>query len=211
MRVSLDKATQAQLLRFAQVRLGLKNIHPKTGADKLVAKIRELYSEDTIEVDAHAPDGGDAGPQAQRGGYVNPPATKRQLDPLKFGYMDPLVGIRIHPQNGKGGNRNVETHLNGVEYFIPRGQDVEIPYRYYKVLTEAVGDVHEGWDDKTNQNSPPRESQSYTYTVNHMPSRAEIESFNEKMEPFLAKQRAQKRSRIMASRRIREERDGIAA
>ena len=203
MRVMIDEATQPQLLRFAQLRLGLKNIKPNTGAEKLAEMVRAHWAEPFIEVDDHAPDGGDAGPQSERGGYKDPPKAK--VDPMRYGVLDPMVGVRIHAEKGKGGDRNVPLHLNGVAYWVPRNKDVEIPLRFFRVLEEAVGEIHEGWDDQAGMNSNPREARSYTYTVTRQPTRMEIAEWEKMMEPHLDRQRKAKMARIRASRRIRDE------
>jgi len=204
--VPIEKASQPQLLWFAQVRLGMKRIQANTGHDKLIAKIREAWTEDFIETDDDMPADGKAGPEKNRGHYgAHPTPSRPKVDPLRFGVLDPLVNIRVHADRHKGGDRPVPCHLNGVEYWIPRNRDVPIPYRYYLVLKEAVGDIHDGWDDKAQRNSDSRETQSYTFTVNKMPSQAEIDAWHKMMEPYLDKQRRQKMARIRATRRLRDE------
>lgn len=203
MQVKINDATRDQLLYFMQVRLSLKNLRPNSGIDTLKAKIKEVWAEDFIEVEDHAPKGGNAGPQKDRGHYAAQPTGK--VDPLRFGILDPMVNIKIHADKAKGGDRNVACHLNGVEYFIPRNRNVDIPYRYFQVLEEAVGDIHDGWDDKQRMNSDSRETQSYTYTVNRRPTDAEIDAWEAKLKPFLDKQRKQKMARINKTRTLRDD------
>lgn len=203
MRVSIADASAPQLLRFLQVRLGQQGLKPNTGRDKLVAKIAELWTEDFIEVEADAPNAGDAGPKKDRPHYGKPPT--KSVDPLRTGVLDPMVTIRIHSDRQRGGDRNVPCHVNGVEYYIPRGKPVQIPYRNFLALEEAVGEIHDGWDDKERRNSDARETQSYTYTVLKTPTETEIEKWKDLMEPYLERQRQQKMRRIVRTRQLREE------
>lgn len=210
--VKIEDATQAQLLWFAQVRLSLKRLNPNTGADKLREKIREVWAENFIETDEVMPKDGNAGPRSERGGYSDETMAKhRQIDPLRFGALDPLVNIRVHSDRQKGGDRPVPAHLNGTEYWVPRNKDVNIPYRYFMVLQEAVGDIHDGWDDEKRRNSEARETQSYTFTVNRKPTQEEIENWERAMKPHLDKQRRQKMARIRKTRAVRDDEASYAA
>ena len=207
MQVKIVDATQGQILRFMQERMGQHGLRPNTRKDNLVKKLAELYSEDFILVDDEDPHAGDAGPKSERPHYANPPKTK--VDMLRFGALDPMVTIKIHADKAKDGGRNVPCHLNGVEYFIPRNKEVKIPYRYFRALEEAVGDIHDGWDDKEKRNSEARETQSYTYTVTRMPSDAEIEAWKKRMEPHLEKQTKNKMRRIIRTRQLREQEEAF--
>lgn len=200
MRIKIEEATREQLLRFVQVRLGLKSTHPHTGKEKLVDIIAKHITDSEIEVDEHAPRGGDAGPQKERGGYAEPP--KGKVDPLRYGVYDPLVNLTINNDRGKGGNRNVPCHLNGVEYFIPRNRAVDVPYRYFNVLQEAEGYVHPGWDDDQRKNAEPTTNKSYSFTVNRMPSQEELQKWRDMMEPHIERQRKAKMARINQTRRV---------
>lgn len=209
--VKIVDATQPQLLWFAQVRLGMKKVLPNTGRDKLVARIQEAWTEDFIETDDHMPADGNAGPASQRGSYGNHTLPgKPKIDPLRFGALDPLVKVQVHADRHKGGDRPVPAHLNGVEYWIPRGVAVDVPLRYFRVLEEGVGDIHDGWDDKIKKNSESRQAQSYTYTVHRQPSAEEIARWEKMMQPYLDRQRKQKMARIHRTR-IRREDEAFAA
>lgn len=208
MQIKIAAASRDQVLNFMQVRLGVHGLRPNTSKDNLIKKLAELYSEDFIVVDEANPNAGDAGPKADRPHYAQPPKSK--VDMLRFGALDPMVTIKIHADKAKDGARNVACHLNGVEYFIPRNKAHQIPYRYYLVLEEAVGDIHDGWSDQDKRNSEPRETQSYTYTVLSMPSDAEIAAWKKQMGPHLDKQMKNKMRRIMRTRQLREGEEAFA-
>ncbi len=205
MKVMIEDATREQLLWFVQVKLGVDKTHPKTGIPKLTKLIKTMWAENYIELDAEHADGGDAGPRAERAHYEEPPVKTRKVDPLKFGAHDPLVKIRIHNSSGKGGSSNVPCHLNGVSFWIPRGKDVEIPYRNFMVLEESISTIHEGWDDDLGRNAEPREASAYTYSVLRRPSEEEIAKWNADLEPYKQEQREAKMRRVNRSRRIRED------
>lgn len=209
MQIKIADATRDQVLNFMQVRMGLHGLRPNTSKDNLVKKLAELYGEDFIVVGDDNPGAGDAGPKSERPHYGQPPKSK--VDMLRFGALDPMVKIKIHADKAKDGARNVACHLNGVEYFIPRNKAVEIPYRYYMALEEAVGDIHDGWDDKEKRNSESRETQSYTYTVLSMPSEAAIAAWKKQMQPHLDKQTKNKMRRIIRTRQLREQEEAFGA
>lgn len=197
-RKPLIECTRDELLYFAQEHLNRRNVQPSTGKEKLIALIKQYWGEPDIEV----PEGvtvGDQGPRKDRAHYGELPA--RKMDPMKFAVDDPRVLITVHKTKEKGGDRNVPCHLNGVSYWIPRGRKVEVPLRFFRVLEEAVGEEHPGWDDDARRNLEPREVQSYTYTIHRMPSDEEIEAWEKRMQPLVEKQSRERMKRIMAQRK----------
>lgn len=202
MRIPIQECTPAQLLHFLQVKIGAKNLQPNGKIEYLRKEVLKYVNDTEIEVDEA---GGDQGPRAVRGGPGVPP--KGKADPLRFAIYDPTVNITLHPMPGKGGNRNLMLGSNGESYFIPRGRAVDIPYRYFLILEEAKGEIHDGWDGNAEglnglkgANAEPRETSSYTYTVNRRPSDEDIERWHETMEPHYEKQRRSKMARIRATR-----------
>ena len=64
-----------------------------------------------------------------------------------------------------GGSDDVQVGVNGSVMLVPRGKDVDIPYRYYEALKNAVADKYEMMPDGKSMNPVPRKVPAYPFQV----------------------------------------------
>ena len=167
--VPWDEATLDELKMFAAQVLGM-SVHPNIGEDKLRGKIRMAYPGESITImvlededdkaaDAPvAPSEGDG--KALRGASAA---------------GDPMVTITIAETDSAGGKRPVFVGVNGVGMLIPRGKQVDIPYRFYLALTNAIKTTYE--QDEATGEIVSSDVPSYPFGVNKMPPQAEIDAY----------------------------------
>lgn len=175
--IPILEATADELRAFAQSHLGM-SIHPSAKLETVLAKVQAAYFKDTIalpdadepvELDAQADT--DAAPKAV---HVQP--TNRAAGTSSS--HDPKVRLRIEGHEGVGGKRSVPVGVNGVHMLIPRQKEVDVPYRYYLVLKNAVR-THYQQDQETND-MIATEVPAYPFQVVKMPSEEEIEAWHER-------------------------------
>ena len=170
--VPWDEATLDELKKFAASVLGMST-HANIGEEKLRAKIRQAYPGDTITIMVLDDEGegfaSDAPPP--------PSATPNDGKALRgsSAERDPKVTITIAEMEGAGGKRPVYAGVNGVAMLIPRGRPVDIPYRYYLDLMNAVKTVHE--QDEATGEIISSDVPSYPMSVNKRPPQAEIDAW----------------------------------
>lgn len=165
------EATLDELKKFAVQVLGIYPAH-NVGIEALRSKIRQTYTGDTITIVNVDQDDGvqvsDAPPADQ---VVGDGTALRGTSASR----DPKVKITIPETDGPGGKRGVFVSVNGVAMIVPRGKPVDIPYRYYLVLANAVKTVHE--QDEETQEIISTDVPSYPMGVNLMPPQAEIDAY----------------------------------
>lgn len=137
-------ASTEQLRIYAGTILGIP-LHLSDTRDILVAKI--LVVDDSgmipVEVDDDPPQTLGAR-KLEIGGkkpnpYAAPPITDARSRASGLAYnTDPHVVLVIAKEEKEGGDEPVPVSHNGAAMWIPRGQLVEVPYRYYDTLMKAV-------------------------------------------------------------------------
>ena len=126
--IAISEASAAQLAEFASSHLGMIGINASQGKERLIELIEAAGHEgDTIEIHD----------------------TERKPRAKAAPSSDPDRKVRIHIATGEGaiGARHVEVAVNGVLMLIPRGKDVEIPWKYLHVLQNAKASQAEVDDD----------------------------------------------------------------
>ena len=168
--VPWDDATLTELKMFAAQSLGMMTT-PNIGEVTLRSRIRQAYagSEITIMVPED-----DAPADAPVAAPIEPPAVGKALRGSSA-ENDPKVKITIAEVEGAGGTRDVYVGVNGVGMMVPRGRPVDIPYRYFHALENAVKMNHEQ-DPETNE-IVSSEVPSYPMSVNKMPDQAVIDAY----------------------------------
>lgn len=218
-RVSIDEAELSELRWFAEHRSALPAhaLQADVGAEKLRAMIRTVFEGEDIEVPTDLPPTPsgvvlDAVPLAQ----AVPGTTKARaargkglVDKTSSG--DPKVVIHIPKQTGPGGERHVPVSVNGRLMLIPRGKNVEVPYRYYEALLNAMETRFEEIPAKGDKPAELKTTDvlAYPFHVVKMPAAAEVEAWRKPQEAEgLAEQQ-----REVERRRRREElkKEGLVA
>ncbi|MEQ1888650.1 MAG: hypothetical protein ABL951_05650 [Alphaproteobacteria bacterium] len=87
---------------------------------------------------------------------------------------EPMVRLTIHPAEGKGGDEKFPIAWKGRLIALERGKESVIPYKYYLILRDAVGEDYEQ-DDKYTIHK--RQTRAVSYTVNEMPPQSEIDAW----------------------------------
>lgn len=175
-KIPINEATADQLREYCEVFLGIHvSPNPGTKPETIKAKILQAkpdieFIENEVEEEPAVPEG----------------AAPQKVDGAKRGYgpgtsqFDPKVKIRINQSEGPGGNRGVPVGVNGQIMILPRGEVIEVPYRYYLALDQAVQATYHQ-DPKTHE---PIASvgHSYPFQVIQMPPQEDIEAWHEGQE-----------------------------
>lgn len=184
-KVLLKDATRDQMWRFAKINLQLANLQPNIGDDKLRERIKSCTGED--EIYTHESEKEEIG-KAVRNPVDLRTARKSnvKLDPLRFAYRDPRFLIQIVPEKGKGGKAPVPVSVNGTCMLLPRGEQIEVPARYFFALSCAVQTlIEDAIDEKTKVfERTETDVQTYQYTILRQPTADEIDAWQEDMENF---------------------------
>lgn len=179
--IPLAEATVEQLRQFANGYLGLF-FPPNTSEATIRAKIDAAWDKPTIavmEADEDAPLFAEED-NAPKPAVASAPTPAQPLRPFALDVTsrgDPKVRLIVQEQAGPGGKRPVFVGVNGVSFTIPRGKEVEIPYRYYAALNDAIEDRHEQ-DEQTGEINTSRVP-SYPFQIVMLPPQAEVDAWNE--------------------------------
>jgi len=159
-RVKIEDADVATLRHFAEVMMGLE-IKPGTNAPQMRSKIKQAYPDlDTIPAIPAAPapvvQQGDPTPPIQyveKIVYMERPAqTDAQMQAterpaaisrpasreLQHASLDMKVRVKIPKTDDKRRAKDVTLGVNGDIYRMQRGVWVDLPYRFYLCLVDAV-------------------------------------------------------------------------
>lgn len=149
--VPIEEASAEQLRYFATTVLGL-TVPSRLEKQGVLAQIRAVHDGPNIQVPI----------QAEKTRSL-PKGREKPIDPPEKGGEDKrFVTVLIARQEGKGGDNSVYTSVNGRAMLIPRGEEADIPLRYYEALKNAVKTV---WDSKEEGEMISREVPSYPFSV----------------------------------------------
>ena len=169
----IDKCTDAELRTHANIMLGL-GTPPKISRGSLLAKIREVWQPDFIYVD-------DKEEAALAVEYEEAAAndTKANIRSLRGSSSrnDPKVRIVFAMTEAAGGDRPFFTSVNNVPMLIPRGEEINLPYRYFLAVKNAVVTTYT-MDPDTYENIP-RDVPAYAFSVVSLPTQEEMRSWYE--------------------------------
>jgi hypothetical protein len=165
-----DKAPQKALLYYAKTVLSLP-VKANTGVPKLLSKIKEVSPDlKSIEVpaDVVAEEGSEApaaaasseqetsAPQTQTAPSGDeqtsapapalapaptPTETKATSNAKPKGYWDEKIKVLVHRGEGAQGKKPIEVGVNGKVMLIPRGEECDIPRKYFEVIKNAVQEI----------------------------------------------------------------------
>lgn len=168
---SIEEASPAELRAFANTFLGIP-VDDFDSDATVLAKINAAH-EGPIFV-AEAPEEVETG--------APPPSVPGVEKPVQvlvggLGRNDPKVRLTLHAEERDGvvNSRHKEVGVNGVVFLIKRGISVDVPYRVYLALKDAVRNniTHDGEGEVLEQvahNTP--------FNVERMPSAEEIEAWH---------------------------------
>ena len=189
-KIPMESATVAQLKDFAETMLGIK-VPGNIGKMTLISKIRPAWKDPDIVVDeddnrhlenAAAAAVGAAGDAARIVDDVELIAATERTGSNKikvFGSkIDPRILLRINPNDSPGGDRPVFVSVNNVGILLPRDETIEIAYRYFEVLKNAVKTVAE--ENRDGEDLNFRAVRSYPYEVLRWPDPAEVNDWMRK-------------------------------
>ena len=183
------EATDGQLDRFAREILGLDfGADENPSRDKLLAQIANAWPREFIlvpdtvaapeaitaaEIEESQPPPPPARPEPAQAAAAPPaaPPPAQAVSPRKLkdsAATDPTVQLLIHEAEGPGGKRGVFVGVNGVGMLIPRGKMVDVPYRYYLNLNNAVRTHHEVIDERTGE-TEARDVHAYPFSIYERP------------------------------------------
>jgi hypothetical protein len=176
--IPIDRATKTQLIQFASEALGVE-IHPNTGAGKVRAKIRTAWRADYITL-YNEPEKALEVTTVTTAPHDDDAPIAVEIRALHGGSSknDPKVRLYVNEAQGPGGSRPVFVSVNNVPMLLPRGEEVDVPYRYYLALKAAVRTLHEQ-DDETYVINP-RDVPSYPFSVVRLPSKEEMEGWDKR-------------------------------
>ena len=184
-KIALEQATVAQLTLYATTVLGL-DIADRTPKPVIISKIcaaapelAEIEVPDDAETEA-SPSPVPIGSRRRRDAAAQAQAGEGLRGSSK---SDPRVSLMIFESSEAGGKRPVYVGVNGTGMLIPRGQKVDVPYRYYLALSDAVQTVHVQNEDGTEES---RDVNSYPFQVLAMPSEAEIDAWHDRTDKRFA-------------------------
>ena len=153
--IPVDDATLEQLRSFLDVVLDVK-YDSKAKEKALRDQLKDLgHAEITVMIDP--PDMPDVAAPA------DPVVTR-----------EPMVKLTIHPGDGKGGDEKFPIAWKGRLIALERGKQSTIPYKYYLILRDAVGEDYEQ-DDQYRIHK--RTTKAVAYSVDEMPPQAEIDAW----------------------------------
>lgn len=167
---TIDEATPEELKAYAIQFLGIPIDDTDTDATVL-AKVRSANEGDIIWI----------APQQQTDQTGSAPPAPDDVATGSglmggLGRGDPKVQLTIHAEERDGvvNTRHKEVGVNGVVWLIKRGVSVEVPYRVYLVLQNAIRDnqTHDLEGNMIHQNV-----HSVPFSVERMPSQAEIDAW----------------------------------
>ena len=109
---------------------------------------------------------------------TEPLGIKTTIRALKGGSSkaDPKVRMFLNEAEGAGGQRAVFVSVNNVPMLIPRGEEVDVPYRYYLALKAAISTIRE--QDENTHELLSRDVPAYPFQVVRLPTAKEMEAWN---------------------------------
>lgn len=170
--IPIEEATKDELMQFASENLGME-FDPKHSIGKILAGVRQSWRQDHIILYGEPP-----APVAKVDKDAKPDTVKADIRALKGGSSkhDPKVRMFLNEAEGAGGQRAVYVSVNNVPMLIPRGEEVDVPYRYYLALKAAVSTVHE--QDENTYEILSRNVPAYPFQVIRLPTDKEMEAWN---------------------------------
>lgn len=182
-KISIDEASAKQLRDFAIKTLNLE-INPSENSNSIRAKILATMPNAT-EIDvADAPASNERkAPAAPAPAAATASAAPAGRAGLHFKY-DPKVKLRVMTTTDPTRPKEVQLAVGGDVIILKRGHDVEIPYRFYLALNDAIETVARDTDEINPTTFMPMkewvQQHSYPFQILAMPSDAEIDAWQKR-------------------------------
>lgn len=182
-KIPLDDANRDQLFHFARAMLNL-DVNDKCNNATLRAKILAASPGTThIFVPHTMATVIEQAPAAAAAAQVEAKASTGKLS-THF-RDDPKVRLMVQETTELTRAKDVQVAVQGDVIIIRRGTEVDIPYRFYLALKDAVEQVARDTDEINPQTGLPIkewvERHSYPFSVFSMPSQTEIDAWNKRM------------------------------
>jgi hypothetical protein len=188
-KIAISEATSPQLLYYAQTALGLE-VAAGANAQTLRAKIEQV-SPGLSEIEVPAKD--EAAPRSPRRSSAanndNAPDIVAKVPNGPAGLhtkYDPKVLLEIFQSADATKPKIVSICVRGETVMLKRGVKVEMPYRYYLALNDAVENVVRDTDEINPITGLPIkeyvERHSYPFQVWRMPPEEEIAAWHERTD-----------------------------
>lgn len=149
----IGDATEEELREFGMSYLGM-TFAANAKRDSILSKVKQAWPKDEIMVS----DGEEASVPDQTGDAPKPVNAEQQ------GPKEGEVRMIVFESELPGGKDPVPVSVNGKAMLIPRGQEVEVPERYFEVLANALMDYYET-DEDGNLVPIPRKIPRYQFNV----------------------------------------------
>jgi hypothetical protein len=201
--VALDEADIASLRHHATVMMGLE-IKSGTNGSQIRSAIKKadagieqipVYVPEGPGVPRSAPPAGSAIAGAIRTAVATAVATadgqpvvqshvaSTNADPMHHCH-DPRITIRVFKTDDRRRTKDVTVQVNGVTFRMQREVDVEVPYRVYLALKDALEDAAVDGDEVNPVTGDPIKVwvmvPSYPHQVVKVPSPDEVEAWTER-------------------------------
>lgn len=145
-KIAIADASAKQLADFAETNLGIEGVDYRLGKAKIEEKMRAvMYDKDHIEVEDEE-------------------APIRRIEPPTGDSQRRMATIVINNQEKAGGTEPVPVAVNGRQMFIPRQQQVTIPWEYMHALENAKKFVY-ATDENGSLLPNPAEVHEYPFTI----------------------------------------------
>lgn len=174
--VLIDDASPAQLRNYAISFLGIP-VSDAMSDPEVLALIKQASDSASIWIaPSQVIDQAGSAPPAQPGAQ-----EPQQSQPLVggLGRGDPRVSLTLHAEEREGVvvSHHKAVGVNGTVWAIKRGVQVDVPYRVYLALKDAVRDAitHDGEGEVISQ-----KVHAVPFSVQRMPSQEEIDAFHER-------------------------------
>lgn len=194
--IAIAEATDQQLRAYALMFLQL-DINKQASTETIIAKIKEAQTHENITIVIEDDGEQDGAPPPSHDEQGKPYITQ-PLTPAADGRLfdndsskDPRITINIFEGTGKFGKRPIPVGVNGRTMLLPRNKDINIPYRYYLALKDAVQtEVHDEANerDATQIDRTSSDVPSYPFSVVLPPSKKELEDWAESKRAAQRKQ-----------------------
>jgi hypothetical protein len=147
-KIAIADASAKQLADFAETNLGIEGVDYRLGKAKIEEKMRAvMYDKDFIEIEDEE-------------------APIARIEPPVAGNARRMATIMIPNSEKPGGTEPVPVAVNGRQMFIPRQQQVKIPWEYYHALDNAKKFIYET-DENGTLKPNPSEAHEYPFSLIH--------------------------------------------
>lgn len=172
---NIDEATTEELRVYGTQFLGIP-LEDNLSDAEVLAKVKTANDGATIWIMP--------APEIDQTGAPPPPVDVGQSTGGLMGGLgraDPKVRLTLHAEERDGviTSRHKEVGVNGIVWLLKRGESLEVPYRVYLALNDAVRDgiTHDSEGEVHHQmvhNTP--------FNVEHLPSKEEIADYHSRTD-----------------------------